>query len=114
MNLTGPQLPGTTQIAGSGCNVCGRNIVLAAEGKFCPHCRTAVHRTCEPRDTCHVCGQTYCLQERPQIDPLEEAIVPRALRPARSGAPALAIFIMAILIVFILVTWFALTHATAK
>ena len=104
----------TPQIPGNNCQVCGQDIVLAAEGKSCPHCQTAVHLACEPRDTCTVCGQAYRLQERPQVDPLREAIVPPALRPARSGAPALAIFIMAALALGILIIWLALTHTNAK
>jgi|SRR5579859_1248940 len=114
MNTEQAKLPSTLQIAGMDCNVCRQSIVIATEGKFCPHCQAAVHIACEPRDTCCVCGQAYRYQERPKVDPLTEAIVPRALRPARSGAGALAVFIMGTLSVVILVIWFALTHMTAK
>jgi len=100
MNTSEPQLAERTaarQIAGNRCQICGQNITLSSEGKFCTHCQTVVHLACESRGTCQVCGQSYRFYERPEFDPLSEAVVPRALRPAKGGAMALAVFMTVLL-----------------
>ena len=79
------------QIAGSACKICERNIVLALDGKFCLHCSAVVHRACDPRAKCHVCGQAFQGYERPSVDPIREAIVPRALRGGRNASTAVAL-----------------------
>jgi hypothetical protein len=115
MNTAEPKtgnLTAVVQIAGNPCKVCGQIITLSSEGKACPHCQTVVHAACDHNETCMVCSQAYRAYERPPVDPLSEAVLPRALRPARSGAPALALFIMALLIVAMLIIWFGLTHLT--
>ncbi len=102
------------QIAGSACKVCNHNIALASEGKFCPHCQTVVHLTCESDDTCRICGQRYEGYERPKFDPLTDAVLPPALRPARSAGPALAISVAALFGAMLLLIWYCLMHMTAK
>ncbi len=47
------------QIAGNRCKVCGRNVTLSRDGKFCAHCETFVHLTCESRTNCDACGQPW-------------------------------------------------------
>jgi len=115
MNIAEPKTGDLTtviQIAGNPCKVCGQIITLSSEGKTCPHCQTVVHTACDPNETCRSCSQPYRAYERPTVDPLSEAVLPPALRPARSGAPALALLIMGLLIVAMLIIWFALTHLT--
>jgi len=102
------------QIAGNQCTVCGENITLSSEGKFCADCKTVVHVTCVPSDHCSRCGQPYHFYERPKVDPLSDAVVPRALRPVKSGAPALAVFIMGLIMVVIIGIGISLTHLTGK
>jgi predicted nucleic acid-binding Zn ribbon protein len=68
------------EIAGRTCSICERKIVLSLDGKFCPHCGVIVHRACETQTKCHVCGQAFQENERPGIDPIWEAVLPRALR----------------------------------
>jgi hypothetical protein len=92
------------QIAGSKCKICGHGIVLSTEGKFCRRCETVFHTACEPADTCAICGQRYEAQAPIKPDPLREALLPRALRPAKSGGPALAV---AALIAFALLSLIA-------
>ena len=90
------------QIAGNKCKICARNIILAHEGKACVHCGTFVHVTCERRATCDVCGQPFQQYKPPAPDPLREAILPRALRPAKGGGWTIAVLGAAILVIFIL------------
>jgi hypothetical protein len=90
------------QIAGNKCRTCGAKIICAYEGKTCVHCGSFVHGTCEPRATCDVCGQPFQQYELPGPDPLSEAILPRALRPAKGGAWAIAVLGAAILAIFVL------------
>jgi hypothetical protein len=78
------------QIAGSKCRVCGSNITLSTEGKYCPQCGTYVHLACAPKHTCGECGQPFERYEPPTPDPLREGILPRALRPSRSGGLVMA------------------------
>jgi hypothetical protein len=90
------------QIAGNKCRVCGLNIVLSSEGDYCLHCSTFVHSSCEPRGVCNVCGNRLEQYEPPQADLIAQAVLPRSLRPAGTGGPALAvgmIFLFAVLIV---------------
>ena len=102
------------QIAGNKCKVCGHDITLCSEGKFCGQCETVVHLACEPRDTCEACGQPYHGYERPKADPLSDAVIPPALRSGKSGGPLLAIFVMVLLATAVLVSWYALTHVSGK
>lgn len=101
------------QIAGSTCKVCGCNVTFSSEGKFCGHCRTVVHLQCEPRATCEVCGQILQNYEPPQTDLLSTALLPRALRPAPSGGPALAIFVGGLLAFLAVLVWWILEYAAA-
>ena len=92
------------QIAGSVCSICKRNVVLAAEGKFCPSCGIVVHRDCEPGDACVVCAGPFQEHERPSIDPTQDAILPRALR-AGSGGPGFAILFGAVLVALAIILY---------
>ena len=91
------------QIAGNKCKVCDRNIVLSSEGKFCARCGTFVHLICEPEAKCGVCAQPFQHYERPRVDPLSEAILPRALRTGKSGAPLMAALILLPALIVIIV-----------
>jgi hypothetical protein len=106
------------QIAGSKCKVCKRNIVLSNEGKCCVRCGIVVHSACEPQARCAVCDEPYQAYERPGVDPLNEAILPRALRLARSGGPTLAIVLTIVLAGLALLFWcaiqFALSHGNTR
>src|SRR6185503_1004706 len=82
------------QIAGETCEVCQRKVVFAAEGKGCAQCGTVFHQACEARTVCTRCGRSYEIQERPGVDPVGDAVVPRSLRPSGSGA-AVAVMLMA-------------------
>ena len=98
------------QIAGAICKVCGFSVVLASEGKFCPHCESVVHLACDTGETCAVCGQPYQAYERPEPNPLRDAILPRALRPARSGGPAFVIGVGIGLALVSVVMWFIVQY----
>ncbi len=98
------------QIAGTLCKVCGRNIVLSSEGKFCPRCETAVHLTCEPQDSCATCGQPYQADKAPEADPLRDAVLPPALRPNRSGGPAFAVSVGVAFLLLAVIIWFAVEY----
>jgi hypothetical protein len=98
------------QIAGNNCRICGGNIILSRDGKFCAHCQTAVHLRCEPRSECGVCGQTYQDYEAPKADPLREAVLPRALRPARSGGPVFAITAAVLFALLTMMLWYIFAH----
>jgi rRNA maturation protein Nop10 len=101
------------EIAGSNCRLCGRTIVLASEGNFCPACGAYSHRACDPGEKCTVCGQRFQRYEPSKPDPMRDAFLPRALRPASDVGPltvALALLIPAIL--FFLV-WWAIMRAMA-
>jgi len=78
------------QIAGNKCRACGNNITLSSEGKFCARCGTFAHLACAPQSACEVCGQPFECYEAPKPEPLRDAILPRALRPAKSGGPVIA------------------------
>lgn len=82
------------QIVGEKCKICKQNIVFLDEGKFCAQCETFVHVACLPQANCDVCGQPFQYGERPKPDPKSDAFVPRALHPAKSGGPVLAIFLV--------------------
>jgi len=101
------------QIAGNKCKVCERNIILSNEGKGCARCGTVVHRTCEPRAQCDICHEPYQAYERPKVDPLSEAILPRALRPAGSGGPTLALLLTTALAVLAIILWYSVEYALA-
>src|SRR5580765_1605467 len=90
------------QIAGNKCRICDHKIVFAHEGKACVHCGTFVHVNCEPRAFCDVCGQLFQQYELPKPDPLREAYLPRALRPAKGGGWAIAVLGAAIVAIFFL------------
>ncbi len=102
------------QIAGSKCRVCGHSIVLSNEGKYCVRCENVAHRTCEPRAKCDVCGEPFQAYERPEVDPLKEAILPPALRPAGSGGPTLAIFLTVVLAGLAVLFWCAIQYALSQ
>ena len=102
------------QIAGSKCRICEDNIILSNEGKWCARCGTVVHRDCEPRTKCDICGEPYQAYERPAADPLTDAIAPRALRPAGSGGPALAAILTVVLAGGGLLLWRAIQYALSQ
>ena len=89
------------QIAGNKCKVCGHNIVLSSEGKFCPHCGKYAHLVCEACDNCDICGGPFQQYESPDADPMRDAILPRALRPAKSGGPVLFLAALFVLLIFL-------------
>lgn len=93
------------QIAGNKCKICGLKIVLSSEGEYCSRCHTFAHSACEPGEMCSACGNRLDQYEPPEAAPARDAILPRSLRPAGSGAAALAIgfmllFALAILLFF--------------
>ena len=94
------------QIAGRRCRICDREIILSGEGKFCASCGYCVHRACESRPVCAVCGKPFAFQERPAADPLSTSVIPRALRPTKSAAPLLAVLmvLLMMLLVYYLMT----------
>lgn len=99
------------QIAGSKCGLCGRTIVFASEGKFCPGCKTYSHLACDSREQCAVCHEPFQRFELPKPDPLRDAIVPRPLRPAQTFGPlAIALALMIPALLFLMV-WLALLEA---
>ena len=114
MNFGDSSSQSPLQIPGNRCSICGQNIALSSEGKCCANCRTFVHTACEPGETCGVCGQRYLFQERPQFDPVSDAVLPRALRPAKSGAPMLAVFIMVLMMAAVVVIGLILANMKAK
>ncbi len=78
------------QIAGTICRVCGKNIVVSGEGKFCAQCKRSAHLGCDSGATCAVCGQAYEIAKEPEENALSEAVLPRALRPNRGAGLAVA------------------------
>jgi hypothetical protein len=64
-----------------------------------------VHRHCELKNKCDVCGRAFQEQERPGIDPLEAAILPRALRASNSGGPLFVVGLILIVLVLAFVFW---------
>jgi ribosomal protein S27AE len=96
------------QIAGSSCEVCGRSVTFSVDGKFCARCGTVMHLGCEPRASCGVCGQPFQSYEQPKAEPLNEALVPRSLRPVGSGGAALAMCLGAglLLLGIMVMLWF--------
>ena len=90
------------QIAGSICKVCSEAIVLSREGKFCPECKTFVHVRCEPPPGCSACGSRFESFIPAAADPLSDALLPSALRPAGSGGPVFAI-VLVLTLVFVLI-----------
>jgi len=97
------------QIAGRRCRICERNIILASEGKFCAHCAAVVHLAREPRATCEVCGQPFHDFQKPKPDPISEAILPRALRPAKDGGPMVAALLIIVTLLAFLFICFLLS-----
>ena len=93
------------QIAGTECSICRHKITLSTEGKYCEHCSVVVHRDCEPSDKCSGCGQSFHFFERPSIDPIEDAIVPRALRATKSSGPLFVIGVVLIVLLLGLILW---------
>ena len=95
------------QIAGNRCKVCWLEIIFSKDGRFCAHCGTYVHLTCEPRATCDVCGQPSSQDKPPSADILSQAILPRALRPVRSNGPILPLLLIAVsALIFLIVLFF--------
>mgnify|MGYP001399056656 CR=1 FL=1 len=92
---------GPMQVAGNKCKVCGRNIALSTEGRFCAHCEIFVHAACAPQDNCDVCGRPLECEESPKADPIAEATLPRALRPSNISGPLLALAALILFLVFL-------------
>jgi hypothetical protein len=99
------------QIAGNKCKVCELSIIFSNEGKFCVHCGTVVHCSCEPRATCTVCGRPYQVYERPKVDLLEDAVIPPALRPGGVGRTAWVIIATTVAFLLILILWYSFEHS---
>jgi hypothetical protein len=99
------------EIAGAKCTVCGKQIVLAKEGKFCGRCQRAVHLDCDPSE-CPVCRGSYTEYVPPKADALAAAFVPRALRPSNSAAGILLLIAGLAFVFYILYYLFedALAH----
>jgi hypothetical protein len=93
------------QLAGRKCKVCGNKIVFADEAQYCSHCDAVVHLACEEH-ICSVCGAELEIYARPKPDVLRDAILPRGLRPAKTGAAAFVIFfvVMFVLLMFYLIS----------
>jgi hypothetical protein len=91
------------QIAGSECKVCQKRIVFSDDGKFCARCGTCVHLACLPQAECDACGQPLQLADRTRVDPSSDAILPYALRPARSAGPMLAIILAVLLALLVII-----------
>jgi len=102
------------QIAGSRCKACGGDIVLSSEGKACSHCNTSVHLTCDRGTTCGICGQPYQFHDRPEDDPLSGALLPPALRPAKSGGQMFALFVAIVLALGVILIWFAIEYGGCR
>ena len=83
------------QIAGQICNVCGKKVVFAGEGKSCRRCDRVVHLVCEGT-ACAVCGAA--LEGYIRADGFQNATVPRALRPGKTGAAGFAILFIFLLV----------------
>ena len=101
------------QIVGKKCKVCGSNITLSSEGKYCNRCGTTAHLVCEPSTTCTVCGQACQLDQRPEPDPLRDALLPAALRPRGSGGPGFAIAVGFTFLLLAIIIWCAIEYAVA-
>ncbi len=102
------------QIPGNTCKVCQQPIIFSNEGKFCARCGAVVHLTCLPQPECDVCGALFQHDERSEPDPLRDAVVPRALRPLKSGAWVLAVGLGLGLLFIAVTVWFSLQNLTAK
>jgi hypothetical protein len=90
--------------AGGTCNICGEKIVFANEAKFCSRCETVAHVGCGG-NVCGLCGDNLQCYAPPQTDPLRDAILPRVLRPVKTGAAAFAIlfiFLFMLLLLYLL------------
>jgi transposase-like protein len=100
------------QIAGHKCHICNRSIVLSNQGKFCPRCEIVVHVACEPRPVCGSCGKQFEAFKLPKSDPAGDAVLPRALRPAKMDGPVMVLAaLFAILFGFIIYCfWWAVGH----
>jgi hypothetical protein len=101
------------QIAGNKCRVCGRSIVLSSEGEYCEGCEAFVHAACEPVGSCLVCGHPFQEYERLKPDPLRGALLPRALRPARSGGPLMVALLILLPVLVFLLIYYAIETALA-
>ena len=91
------------QIAGNTCKVCQRKIVFSNEGKLCAHCQTFVHLGCDAQPKCDVCGEPFQNYEPPEADPMRGAVLPPALRPAKSGGPMLVLILVVVLAALVVV-----------
>ena len=89
------------QLAGSICKACGQKIIFADEAKFCSRCETVMHLGCDG-NVCHSCAATFSSYVHPKADTLRGAIVPRALRPIKTGAAAFAVLFIFLLMLLIL------------
>ena len=97
------------EIAGSTCNICKRHVTFAVDGKFCPDCGVVVHLVCEPGDLCGGCGRAFERYERPIVDPVGDAVLPRALR-VRSAGPGFAILMMIGVAILVILAYYTLMY----
>jgi hypothetical protein len=87
------------QMAGTTCKICGNRIVFSDEGAFCAQCGTVMHRTCAAGFQCDVCGQPYQRHAPSKANPMEDAVLPRSLRPTKTATPAAIAILLAFLAV---------------
>ena len=102
------------QIAGKTCTVCEGKVILSTEGKFCARCQTVVHLACAAQDRCAVCGEPFEVFKPAKPDPLGEAILPRSLRPFRSGGPVLAGAAIVLLAFLVVILYYGLMQILAR
>ena len=84
--------------------------MLSGEGKYCGGCPAFVHLACAPGDTCDVCGQPFQRYERPKPDPMRDAVLPRALRPAKIGGPLTMALLILLGGVLLFIIYYAMGH----
>lgn len=92
------------QIAGTRCHKCGKQIVLATDGKFCERCGKFAHLQCESSTDCPACGSCFEVYKAPKRDVLAEAFDPREKRSFNSVGPMLT----ALLALLLFLLWFYL------
>src|SRR5262249_18490807 len=98
--------------AGAVCKSCGKIIIFAADGKFCPTCRTTVHNSCAPELLCSGCGRPYQPHESSRMRSDSDLVLPRALRAPRSAGPTVALFVL-LGVIFVVILLYVLFETGA-
>jgi hypothetical protein len=109
-NRTSDSIQGMLEIAASTCAICGRHIVLAREGKWCPACSIAVHQECDSKSTCSRCGGEYRAPEPPVVDVAREAMIPRCLRANTQESPVAILILGVLLLLFLGLIYIAMFY----